>query len=68
LPHIGRHEYRNHGWDAVEKFLASEVERDAVAAIRFYRQMYDQRTAMPRWFRHSDEAHTVMMLGWIHLP
>lgn len=60
LPHIGRYEYRNFGWDSVEKYLSTQVERDPVKTIQFYRLMYDRRTSRPRWFHHSDESRKII--------
>jgi hypothetical protein len=60
LPHIGRNEYRNFGWDSVEKYLSTQVEKDPVKAIQFYRLMYDRRTSRPRWFHHPDESRKII--------
>jgi hypothetical protein len=60
LPHIGRNEYRNLGWDLVEKYLSTQVEKDPDKAIQFYRLMYDRRTSRPHWFYHSDESRKII--------
>jgi len=63
LPHIGRNEYRNFGWDSVEKYLSTQVEKDPVKAIQFYRLMYDRRTSRPRWFHHPDESRKIIEIA-----
>ena len=63
LRHIGRYEYRNLGWDSVEKYLSIQVERDPYKAIQFYRLMYDRRTSRPRWFHHTDESRKIIETG-----
>ncbi len=63
LPHLGRFEYRNHGWDALEKHLAEKVIQDPIESIRLYRQMYDQRTSPPRWVHHSDESRRIVEIA-----
>ncbi len=59
LPHITRSEQRTTAWDAVEKYLAAEVDRDSVGAIRFYHLMHEQRP-QPEWYRASDEAWKII--------
>ncbi len=67
LPHIGRFEYRNRGWDALEKYLVRQVERDSLGAIQLYRQMYDQRTSPPRWHFHSEESRKIVEMAAANL-
>ena len=49
LPHITRSEQRNMGWDAVEKYLSRQIERDPLRAIQFYHLMHSQLDR-PRWY------------------
>jgi hypothetical protein len=60
LPHLVRSEFRNFEWEALEKFLAKQVDRYPVDTIRFYRLMYEQREAPPRWFHHEPEARKII--------
>jgi len=59
LPHVTRSEQRTTAWDAVEKYLAVEVDRDPVRAIRFYHLMHEQRPPF-EWYRATDEARKIV--------
>jgi hypothetical protein len=63
LPHISGRDFRNWGWDSIEKYLAQEVERDPLRAIQLYRLMYDQRKSPPQWWHHSEEAHKIIEMS-----
>lgn len=54
LPHVARPGTRHHGWDEVEEYLAKEVERDPVNAIRYYRLMHTYR-AESAWAFFGDK-------------
>lgn len=45
LLYITQSKYRTHEWDAVEKYLASEVDRDPVRVIELYHQMFSLKPA-----------------------
>lgn len=64
LPHITRSEQRNIGWDSVEEYLAQEVDRDPVRAIRFYRLMHDQLGKRRMYYR--DEARKIIETAAAH--
>jgi len=59
LPHITRSKYRTGAWDAVEKYLSAEVERDPVRAIRLYHLMHEQRPPF-EFYRPSDQARKII--------
>jgi hypothetical protein len=54
LPHVARPGTQHHGWDEVEEYLAKEVERDPVNAIRYYRLMHTHR-AESAWAFFGDK-------------
>lgn len=54
LPHVARPGTRHHGWDEIEEYLAKEVERDPVNAIRYYRLMHTHR-AESAWAFFGDK-------------
>jgi hypothetical protein len=59
LPHIVRPGRRGFGWRIVEEYLASEVARDPLRSIQFYRLMHDQ-TVRERWHYRRDEPHRII--------
>jgi hypothetical protein len=59
LPHITRSEHRTGAWEATEEYLAAEVDRDPVRAIRFYHLMHKQRPPS-EWYRATDEARKIV--------
>ena len=58
LPHITRPEFPNLAWVETEKYLASEVGRDPVKAIQFYRLMHDQLVGPLT--HYGEEARTIL--------
>jgi hypothetical protein len=59
IPYITKVKYRTQEWDAVEEYLASQVERDPVRAIRLYHQMHEHRPPYD-YYRASDESRKII--------
>lgn len=59
VPHITRSEYRDIGWDAMEEYLAQEVDRHPLEAIQLYRLMHDQ-AARPNFFYPREESRKII--------
>jgi hypothetical protein len=59
VPHITRSEYRDIGWDAMEEYLAQEVDRHPLKTIQLYRLMHDQ-VAKPHFFYPREEARKII--------
>ena len=63
LPHIVNIEYRDKGWDAVEKFLSTQVEKHPVECIQLYYLMREQRGKLYVWHQETDEAKRIIENG-----
>ena len=63
LPYIARSEYRNDGWDSVEKFLLMRFKDEPVQSIQYYSLLWNQRKTRPDWFHHSEDAITLVSLA-----
>ena len=59
LPHLGRFEYRNIGWDALEQYLAKEINNYPVLAFNLYKQMYANRISTNP-LDHQPEARQII--------
>jgi len=59
LPHITRSEHKTREWDAFEKYLAAEVDRDPVKVIGLYRRMHEL-SPRHQWYRVSEEATQII--------
>lgn len=55
IPHITRSEHRDIGWNAIEDYLAREVDQHPLKAIQLYRLMHEQ-TSKVDWFYPRDES------------
>jgi hypothetical protein len=56
LPHLSGPSSRHFGWDELERYLSSQVDRDRVRTIRMYRLMHEQRrNTRFRTFRFENE-------------
>jgi len=65
LAHISRYERHDLGWEAIEKYLSQEVERDPVRVIQFYGLMHKQM-ASPSWFYRNDRARKIFEAAAAH--
>ena len=59
LPYIPRSNI-GIGWRAVEKYLAAEVNRDPVRAIKFYCLLHEQSPRRPEWYHAGEEATRII--------
>lgn len=66
LPHIARTEHYSTGWQALEKYLAQQVEDDPVSVIQLYRHMHEQR-GRPQWFFLKEEARRIIEVAAANL-
>ena len=60
LPHIANVEYKDLGLDAVEKYLAQEVEREPVLVIQFYQLLHEQRKTPFPWYVKSEDGRKII--------
>jgi hypothetical protein len=60
LPHVARAEPRSTGWDSVEKYLAKEVEHDALRAIKLYYMMLAERKGSLEMYYPREEGHKIV--------
>jgi hypothetical protein len=61
LPYIGRDEYRNLLWRALQEYLAKKVDQDPGRVIQFYRLMHDQ-LKNTIWY-HGTEPRKIIETG-----
>lgn len=61
LPYLEDSEHRSLIWRNVQKYLAGEIERNPVEAIKFYSLMHDRLTG-PRFY-YEEEANKIIRLG-----
>lgn len=60
IPHIARSGRRNDGWNDVEKYLAEEVKRDPVRAIKLYYLMLVEYKESLWMFYPREEGHRIV--------
>lgn len=60
MPHVARPGRRNTGWDDVEKYLAEEVERDPVRAIKLYYLMLTEYKESLWMYYPREEGHKIV--------
>ncbi len=58
LPHMTRPEFPNLAWIQTEEYLSSEVDRDPLMAVEFYRLMHEQLSGPV--VHYADEARTIL--------
>lgn len=60
LPHLRGARRGHFGWDEMERYLATEIERDRARAIRMYRLMHEQqRIAQNFSYRYENERKII---------
>ena len=59
LPYLGRSRFHDEVWDALEEYLAQEVERHPLNAIRFYLLMYENDRGPSNHYRR-DNTRTIL--------
>lgn len=63
LPHVARTEPRSTGWDMIKEYLAKEVERDALRAIKLYYLMLAERKDSLEMYYPREEGHKIVRIA-----
>jgi len=60
LSHVTNIRYRDKGWDAIEKYLSLQVDRNPLECIQLYHRMREERGEYFVWHRETDHAKKIL--------